>query len=107
MPLEASILAAESRTAGYELQVLVPTDAVKLEIAAADSQQLLNGQWTDAAIEQLATQAIVPAEKDAKKIPPQVHKYNDQVVELEFIDVSRGKLSVWGKQLIKTIGRGL
>ena len=98
-PLEASIQAAEGRTAGYELQVLVPTDAVKLEIASADSQQLLAGQWTEAVVEQLAAQSIVPAEQAAKKTAPQVHKYNDQVVELSFIDVSRGQVSLWGWQV--------
>lgn len=100
-PLESSIQLAEGRTAGYELQVLVPTDAVKLEIPSADSQQLLSGQWTDAVIEQLAAQSIVPAEQAAKKTAPQVHKYSDQIVQLDFNEVSRGQMALWGRQVDK------
>ena len=112
-PLEASIQASESRTEGNELLVLLPTDAVKLELEPADSEALFAGQWTDRVIEQLAAQSIAPIAReqpeqtkpatndaDAKATanlePPRVKKFGDNVAQIEFEDRDRGRLSLWG-----------
>ncbi len=90
-PLELSIQQSESQTQGFELQVLVPTDGVNLEVSAADTLQLLDGKWTDAVVEQLAAQSIAPDSS-----PPRVLRFNDRVVQVEFVDAARGKFCLWG-----------
>lgn len=99
-PLEASILEAEALSQGYELQVVVPSDAVKLELSAADSQQLLEGKWSAAALEQLKAQSIEPVidalDRTPSSLGTSINKLNDEVVQVEFTDAARGRLSLWG-----------
>lgn len=99
-PLEDSIAEAEAQTQGYELQVVVPSDAVKLELSAADSQQLLEGKWSTAALELLKTQSIEPvietADREPSSLATRINKLNNDVVHVEFTDTARGRLSLWG-----------
>ncbi len=92
-PLEASIQVAEAQTAGYELQVLVPTDAVRLEFAQADSAQLLDGKLTPSAREQLTAQSATPETDNVA-----VHKLSDKIFQVDFTDVSRGRLTLFGRK---------
>lgn len=99
-PLEASIQQAESKSQGFELHVMVPSDGLKLDVSPADSQKLLDGQWTDSVLRQMSEQSIQPskgsnAEGDSV-IAIKIHRLSDTVVQAEFHDVNRGQLTLWG-----------
>ncbi len=107
-PLETAILEAETQLQGFELQVIVPGEATKLELSAADSQQLLEGKWSSGALELLKAQSIEPV-INAQGLGGNsqgmiVNKLNDEVVHIEFIDAARGRLSIWGWKVVTPTG---
>ncbi|MCC6507809.1 MAG: phosphate ABC transporter permease PstA [Pirellulaceae bacterium] len=89
-PLEDQIRQAEASSAGNELSVIVPSDAITLELAKADSDQLLKGQWTEAAQAVLAQQSILP-QPDTLNVQP----LGDHITLVEFVDANLGRLTLW------------
>lgn len=99
-PLEANIQRSELQMQGYELQVLVPSESIKLEVSEADSQRLFKGEWTDSVLSQLSAQSITPTRgaNDAGEsvLALRLNRLSDHVVQIEFDDAQRGLMSLWG-----------
>lgn len=99
-PLEANIQRSELQMQGYELQVLVPSESIKLEVSEAESQRLFKGEWTDSVLSQLSGQSITPTRgaNDAGEsvLALRLNRLSDHVVQIEFDDAQRGLMSLWG-----------
>lgn len=103
-PMESELQQLRSRNDGYELTVLVPTDAVTISLSEADTAQLKKGHWTGEALASLAGQNASPQDSSTR-----VRQHNSEITEIEFEDLSRGRLSLWsgGKDWVMPAQRAI